>query len=94
MTLEQLHAVLKQMQLKADKDGSYNLPEGSALTLHAAHAGASLNVQRIESVRFEGDMIFGRSTKKELFALACGDVFAVAIDTPPGAAARRAGFGA
>ena len=93
MTLEQLHAVLKQMQLKSDKEGAYNLPEGSAITLYIAHGGASLNVQRIESLRCEGELVFGRSTKKEMFALASADIFAVAIDTPPGAAARRAGFG-
>jgi hypothetical protein len=93
MTLEQLHAIFKQMQLKADKDGAYNLPEGSGLTLYLAHDGASLNVQRIESVRFEGEILYGRSAKKEMFGIVIGDVFAVAIDTPPGQPHRRAGFG-
>lgn len=96
MTLEHLHTILKAFSIRTEKDGSFQLPEGSSLTFHLAHDGVSLTVQRVEHVRIEGDLVYARAraAKKETFAIACGDIFAVALDGAPGEPMRRAGFGA
>src|SRR5262245_18236490 len=57
MTREQIEAIVKTAQAKQDKEGAHVLPEGSNLTLHVAHDGASLSVQKLESVRFEGELL-------------------------------------
>jgi hypothetical protein len=95
MTGEHLDAILKTVQAKAERDGWHVLPEGQTLTLHVAHNGASLTVSRIEAVRTEGELLFTRNPKRELYALVKTDVFAVAVDGggTTGQPARRAGFG-
>jgi hypothetical protein len=39
MVGEQLQAIFKNAQVKADKDGFASLPEGMTATLHAANSG-------------------------------------------------------
>jgi hypothetical protein len=91
MTREQIEAILKTAGAKTDKDGQ-SFPEGSNVTFHVAHAGASLSFQKIEHVRFEGDLVYAKSSKQSL-ALVFGDVFAVAVEGASGQTARRpAGF--
>ncbi len=65
------------------------------MTLHVAHEGASMTVSRIEALRQDGELVFARNPKRELFALVRSDVFAIALEGEPvaGKAARRAGFG-
>lgn len=93
MTSEELETVWKAFQTKKD-EGWHTLGEGGTMTLYVAHAGVSLTVPRIEAVRVEGEMVYARSPKKELFAFAKGDVFALAREgAPAGQPARRAGFG-
>ncbi len=91
MTREQIEAVLKTAGAKNDKEGQ-SFPEGSSVTFHVAHDGASLSFQKIENVRFDGELVYAKSPKQSL-ALVISDIFAVAIDGANGQAPRRpAGF--
>ncbi len=97
MTPEHLTSVLKQAGAKAekgDKEGWEVLPDGASLTLYLAHDGASLNVNRVEALRQDGDLVYAK-TKKDVFYLVRADIFAIGIEgaAPPGQAPRRAGFG-
>jgi len=92
MTREQIETILKTAGAKSDKD-SQSFPEGSNVTFHVAHDGASLSFQKIENVRFEGELVYARSSKQSL-AVAITDVFAVAVEGSQGQVSRRpAGFG-
>lgn len=92
MTREQIEAILKTSQAKQDKDGSYNVPEGGNVTVHVAHDGATLQVPKVESLRFDGDLLYARSSKQTT-AIVTSDVFAVSIEGAGGQPARRpAGF--
>ncbi len=95
MTGEHLEAILKVAGAKSDKDGWTTLPEGTAMTLHVAHDGASMTVSRIDAVRQEGELVYARNPRRELFVLVRSDVFAVALEgeASAGKVARRAGFG-
>jgi hypothetical protein len=91
MTREQIEAILKTAGAKTDKEG-HSFPEGSNVTFHVAHDGASLSFQKIEHVRFEADLVYAKSSTQSL-ALAFADVFAVAVEGASGQTARRpAGF--
>lgn len=92
MTREQIEVILKSAQAKQDKDGAHALPEGSNVTFHVSHDGASVTVQKIESVKFDGELVFAKSAKQTV-ALVTSDVFAVGVEGVGGAPARRpAGF--
>jgi hypothetical protein len=94
MTSDHLEAILKNAHAKADKEGWQTLPEGGTLTLYASHDGVGLTVSRVEAVRQESDVVYARTTKRELFAVVRGDLFAVAVDAAAsGQPVRRAGFG-
>jgi hypothetical protein len=95
MTGDHLESVLKLAGVKSDKDGWHVMPEGSTLTLHVAHDGAAMSISRIEAIRHEGELLFARNPKRELFAVVRTDVFAVAIEgeATAGKVVRRAGFG-
>lgn len=95
MTGEHLEAILKVAGAKLEKDGWYTLPEGATLTLHVAHDGASMTVSRIEALKRDGELVYARNSRRELFALGGVDVFAVALDAEAaaGKVTRRAGFG-
>ena len=92
MTREQIETILKNAGAKSDKDGQ-SFPEGSNVTFHVAHDGASLSFQKVENVRFEGELVYARSSKQSL-ALALTDVFAIAVEGSQGQTSRRPdGFG-
>lgn len=91
MTREQIEAILKTHSAKSDKEGGYTLPEGSNLTFHVAHDGASLSLQKVESLRFDGELLYARSAKQQM-AIVITDVFAVAVEGGVGPARRPAGF--
>jgi hypothetical protein len=92
MTRDQIEGILKTAGAKSDKEG-HGLPEGSNITFHVSHDGASLSFQKIESVRFDGDLVYAKSSKQSI-ALAINDVFAVGVEGGSGAPTRRpAGFG-
>lgn len=92
MTRDQIESILKTAGAKSDKEG-HSFSEGSNLTFHVSHDGASLSVQKIENVRFDGDLVFAKSSKQSV-ALAIADVFAVAVEGGGNAPSRRpAGFG-
>ena len=95
MTGEHLDAILKLAGAKSDKDGWYSLPDGSTMTLHVAHDGAAMNVPRIEAVKQDGELVYARNPKRELFVVVRSDVFAAALEgeASAGRAVRRAGFG-
>ena len=95
MTGDHLESILKMAGTKADKDGWASLPEGNTMTLHVAHDGAAMTISRIEAVRQDGELLYARNPKRELFALVRSDIFAVALEGEPSAGkpARRAGFG-
>ena len=91
MTREQIETILKNAGAKSDKEGQ-SFPEGSNVTFHVAHDGASLSFQKNENVRFDGELVYAKSSKQSL-ALAITDVFAVAVEGGGGQTARRpAGF--
>jgi hypothetical protein len=91
MTREQIDHILKTAQAKTDKEGGYALPEGSNVTLHVVHDGASFACQKIENIRFDGELIYAKGDKKTV-AVVASDVFAVTIEGTGGAARRPAGF--
>lgn len=93
MNPEHFAAVLKQAHAKTDKEGWDLVPEGTTLTLYVAHGGVPLNVNRIASVRVEGDILYARTGKKDVFAVLRADLFAVGIEGGIGETGRRAGFG-
>jgi len=95
MTGDHLEAVLKLAGVKSDKDGWSALPEGTTLTLHVAHDGASMSISRVEAIRQDGDLLYARNPKRELYAVVRTDIFAVAVDgeATAGKVTRRAGFG-
>ena len=95
MTGEHLDAILKLAGAKSDKEGWVALPEGGTMSLHVAHDGASMTVSRIEALRQDGELVYARNSKRELFVVVRTDVFAVALETDSiaGKVARRAGFG-
>jgi hypothetical protein len=95
MTGEHLEAILKSVRCKQDKEGWNTLPEGGTMTLYAAFNGAPLTIARVDSIRSDGDILYARTPKRELYALARADVFAFAVDggASTGQPARRAGFG-
>jgi hypothetical protein len=49
----------------------------------------------VDSVRQDGELVFARNARREIFAIIRGDVYAVALDGEPsaGKVLRRAGFG-
>ncbi|MBX3231591.1 MAG: hypothetical protein KIT84_23815 [Labilithrix sp.] len=92
MTRDQIEAILKSSGAKSDKDG-FSLPEGSSVTLHVAHDGASLAFQKLENVKFDGELIYGKNPKQTI-AIVTSDVFAVALEGGNDKARRPAGFAA
>lgn len=90
MTREQIEVILKGTQAKQDKDG-WTFPEGSNVTFHVAHDGASVAFSKVESIRFEGELLLGKSVKQTV-ALVVSDVFAVATEGAMGTPRRPAGF--
>ena len=95
MTGEHLEAILKVAGAKGEKDGWNALPEGASLSLHVAHDGAGMTISRIEAVKLDGDLVYARNPKREVFVVVKTDVYAVAMEGEPqaGKVARRAGFG-
>jgi hypothetical protein len=93
MTREQIEGILKSSQAKLDKENGWVLPEGSNVTIHLAHDGASLSFGKLESLKFDGDLIFAKSAKQTV-AIVVADVFAVAVEGASGQARRPAGFSA
>lgn len=95
MTGDHLEAVLKLAGVKSDKDGWSTLPEGTTLTLHVAHDGASMSISRVEAIKQDGELLYARNPKRELYAVVRTDIFAVAVDgeATAGKVVRRAGFG-
>jgi hypothetical protein len=95
MTGDHLDAILKLAGAKSEKDGWATLPEGGTMSLHVAHDGASMTVSRIEALKQDGELVYARNSKRELFFVVRSDVFAVALEAESvaGKVARRAGFG-
>jgi hypothetical protein len=95
MTGEQLDTILKLAGAKSDKEGWSTLPEGSTMSLHVAHDGASMTVSRIDALRGDGELVCARNPKREIFVVVRSDIFAAALETDAiaGKVARRAGFG-
>jgi hypothetical protein len=94
MTGDHLEAILKVAGAKSEKDGWQTLPDGATLTLHIAHDGAGMTVSRVEAIKQDGELVYARNPKRELFALARVDVYAVALEgESAGKVVRRAGFG-
>lgn len=92
MTRDQIESILKTAGAKSEKEG-HSFSEGSNLTFHVSHDGASLSFAKIESVRFDGDLVYAKSARQSI-ALAITDVFAVAVEGGSNAPSRRpAGFG-
>jgi hypothetical protein len=95
MTGDHLDAVLKLAGAKSEKDGWATLLDGGTMSLYIAHDGASMTVSRIEAVRQDGELVYARNPKREIFVILRSDVFAVALEAEsvPGKVVRRAGFG-
>ena len=55
------------------------------MTLHVAHDGAGMTIPRIEGVKQDGELVYARNPRRELFAVVRSDVYAVAFEgEPPG----------
>jgi hypothetical protein len=95
MTGDHLEAILKLAGVKGEKDGWSALPEGNTLTLHVAHDGASMTISRVEALKQDGELVYARNPKREIFAVVRTDVYAVALEgeSSAGKVVRRAGFG-
>ncbi|MGA2449880.1 MAG: hypothetical protein ABTD50_14470 [Polyangiaceae bacterium] len=95
MTGEQLDAILKTLGAKSDKDGWQGLSDGNTLGIYVAHEGASITISRVESLRREGEVVYARNAKREVFAFVRGDIFALSLDSEGTSTktGRRAGFG-
>jgi hypothetical protein len=93
MTRDQIEAILKTAQAKSEKDGGFSLPEGSNVTFHVAHDGASLAFAKLESVKIDGDLVFAKSAKQTI-AIVVSDVFAVSVEGGGNQPRRAAGFSA
>jgi hypothetical protein len=95
MTGDHLDSILKLAGAKAEKDGWVTLLDGSTMSLHVAHDGASMNVSRIEALRQDGELVYARNSKREIFVVMRSDVFAIALEAESvaGKVVRRAGFG-
>jgi hypothetical protein len=95
MTGDHMDAILKLAGGKSDKEGWVSLPEGNTMTLHVAHDGAGMTVPRVEAIKQDGELVYARNPRRELFALVRSDIFAIALEgeASAGKAARRAGFG-
>ena len=93
MTRDQIEAILKTSQAKQDKEQGYALPEGSNVTFHVAHDGASLAFAKLESVKFDGELIYAKNPKQTV-AIVISDVFAVSVEGGGAQARRPAGFSA
>jgi hypothetical protein len=95
MTGDHLDAILKTAGAKPEKDGWFGLPDASTMTLHVAHDGASMTISRVEAIRPDGELVYARNPKRELFIVVRSDIFAVALEgeTNAGKVVRRAGFG-
>jgi hypothetical protein len=95
MTSDHLDAILKVAGAKSEKDGWLALPDGALMTLHVAHDGASMTIPRIEAVRHDGDLVYARNSRRELFVVVKSDVFSLAFEgeAAAGRVVRRAGFG-
>jgi hypothetical protein len=91
MTRDQIEAILKNTQAKLDKETGYALPDGASFTFHVAHDGANLSFQKVETVKFDGDLVYAKSSKQTV-ALVASDVFAVALEGATGQQRRPAGF--
>jgi hypothetical protein len=92
MTREQIEAILKTSLAKHDKESGYALPDGANVTFHIAHDGANLAFSKVESIKFDGELVYAKSAKQTV-ALVVSDVFAVALEGAGGSAPRRpAGF--
>jgi hypothetical protein len=93
MTDKELDQILKTLKTSAEKDGFAVMPESGNMTLYVSHSGGTLTVSRVEGVKSEGDIVYARTAKKEIFAVARMDIFAVATEAANGVQARRtAGF--
>jgi hypothetical protein len=94
MTGEHLDTILKLAGAKGEKDGWSVLPEGTTLSLHVAHDGASMTVSRVEALKQDGELVCARTPRRELFVVVRSDVFAAALEaeTAAGRVVRRAGF--
>lgn len=92
MTNEHLSAILAAADAKAESDGWSSVDGDRTLTLYVSAGTTSLNVTRIEGVRREGDLVFARSQRGEVYVLALADVYAGSVEAPK-AASRAAGFG-
>jgi hypothetical protein len=93
MHAEHLGQVLKIAHAKTDKEGWDVLPEGTTLSLHVAYNGAGTTFGRVVAVKQEGDMLWARTPKKDLFAMVRTDVYAIAVEGASQEGARRPGFG-
>ncbi len=93
MTREQIESILKSAGAKSGKpDEGLSFPEGSNVTFHVAHDGASFSFQKIENVRFDGELVYAKNGKQSA-AFAFTDVFVVGVEGAGGQAVRRpAGF--
>jgi hypothetical protein len=63
------------------------------MTAYVAHAGTPLTIPRIEAVRRDGEILYARTQKKDLFCVPQSHVVALAIEGALRQEPRRAGFG-
>jgi hypothetical protein len=94
MTGDHLDAILRTAGAQPDKDGWWSAGGGVTMTLHVAHDGASMTVPRVDAIKTEGELVYARNPKREIFIVVRTDIFAVALEgeATTGRVVRRAGF--
>lgn len=92
MTQDQFQAVLKMLPVSAAPEGWSQVPSDQLMSVYASHAGAALQVSKIEKLKLEGSLLRMRTHKGEQYVIVLDDVYAIASDAPA-TVARKAGFG-
>ncbi len=87
-------SLLAKAEATTSKRGPAVLPSGKTITLYVANNGASMSVNKVVSLRLDGDMVEATNNKGELFFFALADLYAASVSGAmgDGAAARKAGF--
>jgi hypothetical protein len=85
------YAALLEAAAAETKDGVSTFPGERTISLHAAFAGASLNVSKIVQVRLQAGLVYAQNSRGETTILQLSDIFAGGVEGEA-RAARKAGF--
>lgn len=87
-----IEAIVKAADTSFDKKGVAALPDGTTVSLHVAHDGATLTVPRVVAITLHDDLVQAEGDKGELFFLSLSDLFAATVHAAGRKSGRQAGF--